>query len=246
MLSITIIVKNGEETLAATLESVRVFDEVVVLDTGSTDATLEIAGKFPNVKIFHASFQGFGKTHNIASSLASNDFILSLDSDEVLTAELQKEIKELSLDPNAVYAVPRDNYFRGKHMKGCSGWYPDFVTRLYNRQSTSFDDAAVHEKIIRGPLRKVVLKSSIVHVPYRQIEDFLYKMQTYTTLFAEQNRGKKKSSLSKALLHAVACFIKSYFFKKGICFGFEGFFLSFYNAETAFYKYIKLMEANER
>lgn len=246
MLSVTILTKNSEETLEATLESVKEFPEVVLLDTGSTDGTLEIAKKFPNVKVFHAPFQGFGPTHNQASSLAVNDFILSLDSDEVLTNELAEEIRSLSLDSNTIYAIPRNNYFKGKHIKGCSGWYPDFVTRIYNRKSTSFDDAAVHEKIIQGPLKKIFLKNPMNHVPYRKIEDFLQKMQTYTTLFAEQNKGRKKSSLSKAVLHGLACFIKSYFFKKGFLLGYEGFFISLYNGHTAFYKYIKLLEANQR
>ncbi|MBS0628526.1 MAG: glycosyltransferase family 2 protein, partial [Verrucomicrobia bacterium] len=190
-ISVTILVKNSEETLEATLDSTRDFPEVVVLDTGSIDATLQIAEKFPNVKVFHAPFQGFGPTHNLASSLATHDFILSLDSDEVLSPELVQEIKELPLDPNSTYAIFRDNYYRGKHIKGCSGWYPDVVTRLYNRKSTSFDDAAVHEKIIQGSLKKVVLKHTMSHIPYRKVEDFLYKMQTYTTLFAEQHKGRK-------------------------------------------------------
>lgn len=245
-ISVTILVKNSEETLEATLESVRDFSEVVVLDTGSTDATLQIAEKFFNVKVFHAPFQGFGPTHNLASSLASHDYILSLDSDEVLSSELIQEIKDLSLDPSCTYAISRDNYYRGKHIKGCSGWYPDFVTRLYNRKSTSFNDAAVHEKIIQGSLKKVSLKHSMTHIPYRKVEDFLYKMQTYTTLFAEQHKGHKSSSLSKAIIHSLACFIKSYIIKRGFLLGYEGFFISLYNGHVAFYKYIKLLEGNQK
>ncbi|MES2198753.1 MAG: glycosyltransferase family 2 protein [Chlamydiota bacterium] len=245
-ISVTVLVKNSEETLEATLNSVRAFPEVVLLDTGSTDATLQIAEKFSNVKVFHAPFQGFGPTHNLLSSLATYDFILSLDSDEVLSFELVEEIGELSLDPNCIYSITRDNYYLGKHIKGCSGWYPDFVTRLYNRKSTSFDDAAVHEKIIQGPLKKIHLKHSMSHTPYRKVADFLHKMQTYTTLFAEQNKGRKASSLGKAILHGFACFFKSYILKRGFLFGYEGFFISLYNGHTAFYKYIKLLEANRK
>ncbi len=245
-ISVTILVKNSEETLEATLESVRMFPEVVLLDTGSTDGTLRIAEKFSNVKIFHAPFQGFGPTHNIASSLATYDYILSLDSDETLSTDLAEEIENLSLDPLCIYAIPRNNYYRGKHIKGCSGWYPDFVTRIYNRKNTCFDNAAVHEKIIRGSLRKEYLKHPMNHVPYRKVEDFLQKMQHYTTLFAEQNKGKKSSSVTKAVIHGLACFIKSYFFKKGFMLGYEGFFISLYNGHTAFYKYIKLLEANQK
>lgn len=245
-ISVTILVKNSEATLEATLESVKDFEEVVLLDTGSTDSTLAIAERFSNVKVFHAPFEGFGPTHNKATSLASYDFILSLDSDEVLSPELILEIKDLTLDPSCIYAIPRDNYYKGKHIKGCSGWYPDFVVRLYNRKSTSFNDAAVHEKIIQGSLKKINLKNSMSHVPYRSVEDFLHKMQNYTTLFAEQHKGRKPSSLTKAIIHGIACFIKSYFLKKGFLFGYEGFFISLYNGHTAFYKYIKLLEANQK
>ncbi len=245
-ISVTILVKNSEETLEATLNSTRAFPEVILLDTGSTDATLQIAEKFSNVKVFHAPFQGFGPTHNLASSLATYDFILSLDSDEVLSFALVEEIGELSLDEKCVYSICRDNYYHGKHIKGCSGWYPDFVTRIYNRKSTSFNDAAVHEKIIQGPLKKVCLKHSMSHTPYRKVSDFLHKMQTYTTLFAEQNKGRKSSSVSKAILHGFVCFIKSYILKRGFLLGYEGFFISIYNGHTAFYKYIKLLEANQK
>ncbi|MCB1083253.1 MAG: glycosyltransferase family 2 protein, partial [Simkania sp.] len=95
MITVTILTKNNEETLGSVLESAKDFDEVVLLDTGSTDATLEIAGLYPNVKIFHSPFIGFGPLHNLATDHASNDWILSLDSDEVLTPELAQEILSL-------------------------------------------------------------------------------------------------------------------------------------------------------
>jgi glycosyltransferase involved in cell wall biosynthesis len=246
MLSVTVLVKNAEATLADTLRSLESFSEVILLDTGSTDQTLAIAGEFPNVKIFHAPFQGFGPSHNLATSLAAYDFVLSLDSDEILSDELIKEIHNLSLDKDAVYRIRRDNYFQGKWIRGCSGWYPDRVLRLYNRKSTSFTNAAVHEKIVVGSLKIIDLTYPMKHTPYRSISEFLAKMQMYTTLFAEQNVGKKSSSLTKALLHAFFTFVKSYFFKRGIFCGFEGFFISLYNAHTAFYKYIKLLEANQK
>jgi len=246
MLSVTVLVKNAEATLAETLRSLESFPEVVLLDTGSTDQTLQIAAQFVNVKIFHAPFQGFGPTHNLVSSLATHDFILSLDSDEVLSDSLIEEIHALSLDPHCVYRIGRDNYFQGRWMKGCSGWYPDRIIRLYNRKTTSFTDAAVHEKIIVGSLQVVDLIHPMRHTPYRSIAEFLSKMQMYTTLFAEQNVGKKRSSVSKAIVHALFTFFKSYFLKRGFLCGFQGFFISLYNGHTAFYKYIKLLEANQK
>jgi glycosyltransferase involved in cell wall biosynthesis len=245
-LSVTILTKDCGDTLVATLQSLQEFPEVVVFDTGSTDDTLEIAGEFPNVKISHAEFKGFGPAHNEATALASNDWILSIDSDEILTPELIREIQRLHLDPTSVYSIQRDNYFNGKRIRCCAGWYPDPVVRLYNRKKTRFSNDAVNEKILREDLRVISLKSTLQHTPYRTISDFLEKMQKYSTLFAEQNRGKKQSSFCKALLHGTTAFIKNYFFKLGIFGGKEGFIISVYNSQTAYYKYLKLAELNKK
>jgi glycosyltransferase involved in cell wall biosynthesis len=245
-ISVTILTKNCGDTLVATLQSLQGFREVVVLDTGSIDDTLKIAGEFPNVKIYHAEFKGFGPSHNEATTLASMDWILSIDSDEILTSELVCEIQELHLDPECVYSIQRDNYYNGKRIRCCAGWHPDPVVRLYNRKRTKFSNDAVHEKILREGLRIVSLKATLKHTPYRTISDFLEKMQKYSTLFAEQNRGKKRSSLCRALIHGMSAFIKNYFFKLGIFGGKEGFIISLYNSQTSYYKYLKLAELNKK
>jgi glycosyltransferase involved in cell wall biosynthesis len=246
MISVTILTKNCQDTLGATLASLQKFSEVLVFDSGSTDSTLDVASKFPNVKIINGLFTGFGQAHNAAVSHASYDWILSIDSDEVLTPELAKEIVHLDLDPTNVYQIDRKNYFNGKWIRWCGGWYPDPVVRLYNRTITRFTDDAVHEKVIVGNLKLVPLASPLLHTPYRSIRDFLSKMQTYSTLFAEQNRGKKHSSIGKAIGHGLFAFFKSYLFKKGFLGGKEGFIISVYNGHTAFYKYLKLMEVNQK
>jgi len=245
MITVTILTKNSGATLRATLQSTREFPEVLLLDTGSTDNTLEIAREFPNVKIYKENFSGFGPTHNRATALAAHDWILSLDSDEVLTEELIREILALSLDQNAVYRILRHNFFNGKHIKWCGGWHPDWIVRLYNRKTTRFTDAAVHEKIITEGLKIVSLKQYFLHTPYREIGDFLTKMQMYSSLFATQYRSKRSSSLCKALFHSWAAFLKSYLLKRGFLGGKEGFIISAYNAHTAFYKYLKLDESNQ-
>lgn len=226
------------------LSSLQTFDEVVIYDTGSHDHTLEIAKKFPNVVIFHGKFEGFGPTHNTASSVAKNDWILSIDSDEVVTPEMAQEIRSLQLDSGCVYSFPRNNYYNGKFIKWC-GWYPDHQIRLYNRTRTHFTDAQVHEAVMTKNMRPVLLKSPLRHYSYASTSDFLSKMQSYSTLFAMQNRGKKPSSLSKAIGHGLFAFFKSYVLKKGILGGYEGFVISVYNGNTAFYKYLKLREANQ-
>jgi glycosyltransferase involved in cell wall biosynthesis len=238
-ISVTILTKNSAKTLAETLDALTRFPEVLVIDTGSTDGSLEIAKKYPNVHLLFEPFQGFGKLHNLASQKASQDWILSIDSDEVLSSELTQEISDLALDPKAVYSLNRCNYFQGKWIKCCSGWYPDPVIRLYHRQATRFTDAAVHEAVIAEGLKVVPLRGKCFHTPYLSIDSLLAKMQLYTTLFAEENAGRP-SSLGKALWRGFAAFIKNYFLKRGFLGGREGLILSLYNAQTTYYKYLKL------
>lgn len=243
MITATILTKNCQETLGKTLDSLKDFPEVIVYDSGSTDQTLSVAAAYPNVKIINGFFDGFGPTHNRASSQASHDWILSIDSDEVLTPDLSSEILSLGLDPSAVYQIDRRNFYNGKWIRSCGGWHPDPVLRLYHRKTTRFTDDAVHEKVILSKeMKKVSLSSPLLHTPYRSMEDFLFKMQSYSTLFAEQNHGKKSSSLLKAIFHGSFAFFKSYFLKRGVLSGKEGFIISIYNGHTAFYKYLKLNE----
>jgi glycosyltransferase involved in cell wall biosynthesis len=244
MISVTILVKNGAKTLEKALQALERFEEIVLLDTGSTDSTLDIAKQFANVKVFQHPFIGFGPSHNYLSSLATHDWILSIDCDEVASNELVDEIFSLQLDNNCLWALSRHNYFRGKFIKGC-GWYPDCPLRLYNRQVTQFSDAMVHESLVVGKLKTQTLKNPLYHYPYHSISDFIAKMQSYSTLFAEQYRGKKTSSIWKAIGHGFFAFFKSYFLKRGIFLGQEGFIISLYNGHTAYYKYLKLQELNE-
>jgi len=245
MISVTILTKNSEKYLHEVLSALHSFDEVLIYDTGSNDNTLSIAKTFPNVTIREGKLEGFGPTHNIASSKAKNDWILSIDSDEVVTPEMEKSIKNLSLDAKSVYAFPRHNYYNGKWIRWC-GWYPDNQIKLYNRTQTRFTDAQVHEAIIADNMRLVSLKAPLKHYSYASTADFLNKMQTYSTLFATQYQGKKKSSLFKAITHGIFGFFKSYLLKKGFLGGYEGFVISIYNGNTAFYKYLKLREFNKK
>lgn len=242
-ISVTILTKNSQKYLHEVLASLSAFDEVVIFDNGSTDQTIPIAKKFPNVTIQQGQFMGFGPTHNFASSLAKNDWILSIDSDEVVTPDLKNEIESIALQQHHVYSFPRHNYYNGKWIRWC-GWYPDRQTRLYNRKDTSFTDAQVHEAIITTNLKNVSLQAPLKHYSYSSVYEFLSKMQSYSDLFAKQYQGKRSSSVSKAVLHGLFTFFKSYLLKRGFLGGREGFEISIYNANTAFYKYLKLLEAN--
>lgn len=245
MISVTILTKNSQKYLKEVLSALRAFDEVLIYDNGSSDATLEIASSFPNVTIVCGEFTGFGPTHNKASSLAKHDWILSIDSDEVVTPEMEKEILSTPLNPGAVYSFPRQNFYNGKWIKWC-GWYPDRQYRLYNRNKTRFTDTQVHESIIIKNLEHHPLKNPLRHYSYDSQFEFLSKMQSYSDLFAKQNKGKKKSSPCKAVLHGLSAFLKAYILKKGFLGGYEGFVISVYNGNTAFYKYLKLYEANAK
>jgi glycosyltransferase involved in cell wall biosynthesis len=243
MISVTILVKNGEKTLFETLSALRDFDEVLLLDTGSTDRTLEIAKQFPNVTLHQRAFLGFGTMHNVATSLAKHDWILSIDADEVMTPGLKKEILALKLDEGTLYSLPRDNYFNGKKIKWC-GWQNERCIRLYNRTKTCFSEAKVHEGILTKNLKIHLLQYPLKHTPYHSISDFLRKMEHYSTLFAEEKAGKKHSSPKTALLHGLSAFFKSYFLKRGFLGGYEGLLISLYNGHTAYYKYLKLYHRN--
>lgn len=245
MISVTVLTKNNQRNLKATLDSLQKFPEVIILDSGSTDDTLTIAEKYPNVTIYKTPFLGFGPMHNYATKLASHDWILSIDSDEILSKELVEEIFSLQLDPLLLYEVNRKNYFNGKQIKWCGGWHPDFVIRLYHRKQTRFSDDLVHEKLLKKELKVVQLKGFIDHTPYLEIHDFLHKMQIYSTLFAEQNQ-EEPVSFASALFHSWFAFIKSYIFKRGFLGGKEGFIISVYNSHTAFYKYLKLAERKKK
>lgn len=241
MITVTILTKDNGRTLQKTLESTRRFPEVLILDCGSTDQTLEIAQTFPNVVIHSSPFLGFGPQHNLASSLASNNWILSLDADEVLSDPLIEEILSFHLDPKTVYRFERHNYFKGKRIRYCGGWYPDHVVRLYNRHEAKFSNDLVHEKVLYTGLSLIGCKYPIVHTPYLEIADFLAKMQHYTTLFAEKEQ-KTPPSLFRAVCHSWYAFFKSYILRRGFMGGREGFLISLYNAHTTFYKYAKALE----
>lgn len=243
MISVTILTKNCPEYLDEVLNALRDFDEVLILDNGSTDNTLELAAAHPNVTIHHSPFIGFGPLHNKAVELAKHDWILSLDADEVASPDMVKQIHELSLDPRSVYRFARHNYYKGQWIKGC-GWYPDRQLRLFNRKHTQFTNAQVHESVITTGLKVQTLPGHIKHYSYATVSDFLRKMQHYSDLFAHERHGTR-SSMSKAILHGLFTFFKSYILKRGILDGAAGFEISLYNANTAFYKYLKLAEKSQ-
>jgi glycosyltransferase involved in cell wall biosynthesis len=246
MISVAIIVKDGEKYIEECLQSLASFEDVLLLDTGSTDRTMEIARRFQNVRIEERDFIGFGPTKNLASQLANHDWILSVDSDEVVTPELSSEIHSLSLDDNQVYRFSRHSFYRGKFIKGC-GWYPDKILRLYNKSRTSLNDNQVHESVmVKEGMSIVDLNGALKHYPYDSAGSLVAKLQFYSTLFAEQNRGKRKSSPLKAVSRGLGAFLKGYVIRKGFLDGYAGFHIALCQGLATYLKYLKLYEANQK
>lgn len=247
-ISVCILVKNAQDTIKECLGSLQSFDEIILLDNQSSDDTLKIANefknKFGNLRIYSSEFIGFGPLKNLAISYASNDWIFSIDSDEVLELSALKELESLELNSNNIYAMPRKNLYKGEWIKAC-GWHPDFVLRLFNKTKTKFNSNFVHESLEVGNLNVVKLKNGLRHYAYDNISVLIDKMQKYSTLWAKQNRHKS-STMASAILHSGWKFIRDYFFKSGFMYGYKGFVISFCNALGAFFKYAKLYELNHQ
>ena len=241
-ISIVMIAKDAQATIEASLNSLVEFDEVIVYLNNSSDDTEIIASSYPNVKVIEGEFRGFGETKNRATSYASNDWILSLDSDEVLSEEFIINLSQSPLDEKSVYAILRSNYYKNKEIKYC--WGGDEITRLYHRQHTGFNDNKVHEFIREEGLKSSLIKGEVKHFPYASISDFIIKLDRYSSEFAKDNVGKKHSSPLKAILNAKYSFFRTYILKRGFLDGYAGLVIAFSHMATNFYKYMKLYEAN--
>lgn len=244
-ISATILTKNSARHLTPVLDALACVADIVIYDTGSIDDTLAIAEKYSQVRIYQGPFEGFGPTHNKASALAFFDWILAIDSDEVATPQLFEQIYRLPIDAKAVYSIKRHNFLNGKHVRWGS-WRRDNPLRFYNRSHTSFNDAQVHETIITTGLPVIALQGPLLHYPYATMADFIAKQQSYSELFVRQNGGKVFSSPWKATSHGLWSFFKSYMVSMGFLDGYEGLMIALHNGNTAFYKYWKLYEYNQR
>jgi glycosyltransferase involved in cell wall biosynthesis len=236
-ISVVLIVRDAAASLAATLDGVREFDEVVIFDNGSKDSTLEIAARYPNVHIQRGEFNGFGATRNVAASFARNDWVFSLDADEVMSEALKASVAGLALgDSETAYSVERQNYLLGKRIR-FSGWGSQWLTRLYNRTTHAFTDAAVHEKVaLAAGEQAMPLTGTLRHTAMRDAGDFLVKMHRYTMLKA----GESKRTYHPAVivLKTVWAFIRSYILRLGMLDGWRGLLISVSEANGVFYKYI--------
>lgn len=241
-LSVILITKNEAERLPRCLESVRgLADEIVVLDSGSTDATLEIARRYTDKVFVSPDWPGFGPQKNRVLDYATGDWVLSLDADEWLTPGLAAEVRHTLQAPIAeVYEIPRLSSFCGRPMRH-SGWWPDHVARLFRRGAARFSDDLVHERLVfsGAPGR---LDAPLNHETYRNLDEMLAKLNRYSTDGAENHlRRGKHGGLGRAIGRGLWAFVRTYVIRAGCLDGREGFLLAVANAETTYYRYLKLM-----
>lgn len=242
-ISVVVIGYNDEANIRACLDSVRWADEIIFVDSFSTDATATIAMEFTD-KVFQHKFEGFGKLRNDAVAHAANDWIFSLDTDERATPEIREEIyKLLAHNPEApAYFVPRQNFFFGRWIKHC-GWYPDYrQPQLFNRHRMRYREEAVHEGF-EADAPVGYLKEHVTQIPFRNIKQFLGKMDRYSDLMAQRLVEKKRKFHAHQLItHPTFTFVKMYFLRRGFLDGLQGFILSGLYAYYTFIKYVRLWE----
>ena len=236
-ISCVIIAKNAETTIQETLDSLLSFNEVILYMNNSTDTTQEIAKKYANVKVIQGEFIGFGPTKNMACSYATNDWILSLDSDEVLLPNLLKELQTLELhNENEVFILKRDNYFLDKKIR-FSGWGNDYLVRLYNKTKHQFNQNRVHEFIeLTSHTKQIKLKNSFKHNAVQNINQFLFKIIHYSDLAAH---NKKTCCFLTVLAKAKWAFFKTYILQLGFLDGWRGFVIALSNFNGKFFRYTK-------
>ena len=242
-ISVYIIAYNEAEKVAATIESAKWADEIVVVDSYSTDGTTEIAQQL-GARVVQVEFKGFGDLRNQAIAACSHEWIFSIDADERCTPEVAAEVRAITNDRNSldVWRVPRRNYFMGRWIKH-SGWYPNFrQPQLFRKGAMSYDMKPVHEGYVLHTDRPIgTLKNAIWQFPFKDMAQVLHKANRYSSLGAEKLKQKKINMLS-ALLHAKWAFWKHYLFKLGFLDGWAGFVIALGNFEGTFYRYVKALE----
>ncbi len=244
-ISATVLTRNSRRHLGAVLEALQWCDEIVVLDTGSSDDTLDIARGFANCSVhrLQGEFLGFGAARRQAVNLARHDWILSIDSDEIVPPDLAQEIIDLELDPRAIYSFGFHTYIGGRLLRP-PRWYLERHRRMFNRRATTYSESVVHEHICPDGLRTVRLQHPVRHYSYDSPEDLLRKIQVYSSLFAQMQCGRQRSGPLRACLHAAAAFMRHYVMKGAVFQGFDGFVVSVFHANITLWKYLKLHDAN--
>jgi glycosyltransferase involved in cell wall biosynthesis len=242
-LAVAIITKNEEENILSCLQSISFAGQIVVVDSGSTDKTLEIAAAF-GCEIYREEWRGFGPQKQSAIEKCRHPWILVLDADERIPPETADIIKIIVTDSNikeAGFSFPRKNYFQGQWIKH-AGWWPDRIIRLFRKESGRMTTAIVHESVeVQGTVG--ALDVAIDHYTESRLGKIIQKIDKYSTLGAEAAfREGKKSSTGGAFMRAFFTFVQDYFFRLGILDGMPGLTLAVTDSINKFFKYAKLSE----
>ena len=242
-LSVAIITKNEEKNIGRCLASVQWADEVMVIDSGSTDLTLEVC-KLYKCKVIQTKWQGFGKTKQFAVDSTSNEWVLSLDADEEVTENLKNQISKILENPmKKAYKIKRTSFYLGKEVRHC-GWDKDFPLRLFNKKYGAFNEKSVHESV-QTKEKIGIIHEIILHYTYPTLKSHLTKMIRYSELGAENLfNKKKKTTIGNAVFSGIFKFIKMYFFQLGFLDGKTGLLISFISGFGVSYKYFRLWELN--
>jgi glycosyltransferase involved in cell wall biosynthesis len=238
LLSAIVITRNEAANIGECLDSLAFCDERIVVDCGSSDTTAEIA-RAKGARVEFHEWRGFGAQKNHALSLATGTWVLSIDADEHVTPELAAAISEaIALGDADAWEFPRLSSFCRRRMRH-SGWYPDYVLRLFRRGKARFDDAIVHERVICAGIVKR-LRPPLIHHPVARLEDALSRMDRYSTASAEAivARGRKVLFMT-GIGHGLYSFLRTYILRAGFLDGAEGFLLAVANAEGSYYRYMK-------
>lgn len=239
-LGVAIIALNAQARLAQCLEALRFADEIVVVDGGSTDDTVSIARGLGARVLVAPEWPGFGPQKNRAVAELATDWILSIDTDEVVTPELAASIRQAIDSPTAdVYALDRLSSFCG-HWVRHSGWYPDWVPRLFKRGAARFSDDLVHERLVfAAPANR--LAGRLLHYSYDDFETVLRKVDAYSSAGARQRQAAgQRGGFARAVARGLWAFLRTYLLRGGILDGRSGFMIAVFNAETVYYRFLKL------
>ncbi len=244
-LSVAIITLNEESNIRRTLDSVRWADEIVIVDSGSTDRTVEICREF-TPHVHHLDWLGYGRQKNAAIDRTTGDWVLSLDADEPVEAELADEVRSIISSPGARdgYRIPRKTYFLGRLVRH-GGWYPDLNLRLFRRGKGRFEERSVHEAVrVDGSVGTT--RHAILHYAYPDLASYLASINRYSSLavqvMAEKGIAPFKVSWLNILFRPIFTFLYKYFFRLGFLDGKHGLVLNLFHSCYVFAKYAKAWE----
>lgn len=248
-LSAALIVRNESRNLRECLETLRWVDEIVVVDSGSDDDTVAIAREYTDKVYIESDWQGYGVQRQRAQAYTSGDWILMVDADERVSPELRAEIEAVVENDQrqTAYAIPRLSFCFGRFIRH-GGWYPDYVVRLYPRESGAYSAAPVHEKVQLAPgveLRR--LSGDLLHYTYNDLEHYLVKSAAYAAAWSAMRRDAgQRATLGQGIMHGIACFVRMYLLRAGFLDGRAGFLLALLSAHSTFVKYADLWLRGQR